>query len=44
MSLAPPPAVFRVGRVVSWLIVALMSASAVFAVAIGYLNWVEIGV
>ncbi len=44
MTLAPLPVAYRVGRLVCWLIVALMGASALFALVVGYLNWVEIGV
>lgn len=35
---------FVVGRMVSWLIVTLMLASAVYAAAIAVLNWQAIGV
>lgn len=36
--------VFSIGRMVSWLIVALMAASAVYAAVIAFLNWRHIGV
>lgn len=36
--------VFAIGRMVSWLIVTLMLASAVYAAAIAVLNWRTIGV
>lgn len=36
--------VFTIGRIVSWLIVALMAASSVYAAAIGVINWRQIGV
>ena len=36
--------VFAIGRMVSWLVVTLMLASAVYAAAIAALNWRTIGV
>lgn len=36
--------VHAVGRMVSWLIVALMLASAVYTAAVAVLNWRSIGV
>lgn len=36
--------VFAIGRMVSWLIVTLMLASAVYAAAMAALNWRTIGV
>ena len=36
--------IFAIGRMVSWLIVTLMLASAVYAAAIVALNWRTIGV
>ena len=44
MTPAPPPVAYRVGRLVCWLIIALMGASVLFSVVMGYVNWVEIGV
>jgi len=36
--------VFAIGRMVSWLMILLMLASAVYAAAIALLNWRTIGV
>ncbi|MHB1222503.1 MAG: hypothetical protein ACYC2G_00445 [Gemmatimonadaceae bacterium] len=36
--------VFTIGRIVSWLIVALMAASSIYSAAIGIINWGRIGV
>ncbi len=35
---------FSIGRIVSWLIVALMAGSSLYALAIAILNWGTIGV
>lgn len=36
--------VFTIGRIVSWLIIALMVASSIYAAAMGAVNWGQIGV